>query len=232
MDKKKIYTYLFTDGKYYKIGRSKDPKKRLYAFKTGNINCELVCFGLGVSERELHKTYSDKRVNGEWFALDTNDVMVISSKIQSSEIIGVNDYSNSVEEDYRKFIESYKSKKWHKSYSLHNSDLYTYSSNKGKFGMSNLLLDLLVNDYTPIGCRLFLSIVNKLEQSYDFEKSAVVYLKYPLFKDTCSVNVFSLNLKKFISDKLLIETPKKKYYIVNPMYINKFFKEKIDKKNE
>jgi len=138
-------------------------------------------------------------------------------------------HQNDIDREYREFIEKYKQDKYHKSYSLSNVDLYSYSSNKGKFGIANLLIDILISDYSPIESKLFLAIINTLKQSYDFEESAVVYLKHSIYSKVCSVNIFSGAIKKLVKDKLLVPTPKNKKYIVNPLYVNKFFKEKKDK---
>jgi hypothetical protein len=68
----------------YKIGRSKNPDHRL---KTFGIQLPYEVEYLAVIptddmytlESELHERYADKRVNGEWFELDDNDVEYIKS---------------------------------------------------------------------------------------------------------------------------------------------------------
>ena len=135
----------------------------------------------------------------------------------------------SVDSDYKIFIEDYKQKKFHRSYSVNGYDLYSYASNKGKFGVANILLDILIEDFSAIEFKLFFAIVNTLKQSTDFEESAVVYLKYSLFSSICTVNAFGLAVKGFSDSGLLIPTPKTNYYIVNPLYVNKFYKTKLEK---
>ena len=65
------------DGTYFKIGESNNPMTRLLQLKTGNANIEMVCFGFGVSEKELHSLYSEKRIELEWFDLGMDDVVFI-----------------------------------------------------------------------------------------------------------------------------------------------------------
>jgi len=219
------------DNSLYKIGRSNNPKKRLSNIKVGNIDISLVCYGLGVSEKKLHKLYSEKRVDGEWFDLSKNDVNNITHLI-SREFTKENENphtSLSIKRQYIEFINDFKNKKYHRSYSLTDYDLYSYSSNKGKFGVSNILIDILVKDFSAIEFRLFFAIVNTLKQSTIFEESAVVFLKYSLYSEYCSVNVFGTAVRKFTEYNFLISTPKNKYYVVNPLYINKFYKSKIKK---
>lgn len=62
-----IYTYLMYDGNFYKIGRSKDPEKRLGQIKTGNPACELICFSNKITEIELHVLFANSNVGREWF---------------------------------------------------------------------------------------------------------------------------------------------------------------------
>ena len=56
-----------------KIGRSKNPKKRLLQLQTGNPNkLRLVAFfkGMGWQEKILHERLSFYRLEGEWFSYD------------------------------------------------------------------------------------------------------------------------------------------------------------------
>jgi len=69
-----VYTYLMTDGFNYKIGKSKDPFKRLVQLRTANINLFLLCCGVGISEKQLHINYADKNIKLEWYSLDQNEV--------------------------------------------------------------------------------------------------------------------------------------------------------------
>ena len=77
------YVYLLqADSGHFKIGRSKNPKSRIKTFgvqlpfeveyiaviPSGNMN---------QLETELHAKYQDKRVNGEWFDLSSEDVEYI-----------------------------------------------------------------------------------------------------------------------------------------------------------
>lgn len=73
--------YLFRAGDHYKIGISKDPKRRLCDLSISPIPVELIwssqiedARGL---ERQLHKTFQGKRVHGEWFELTEADIEYI-----------------------------------------------------------------------------------------------------------------------------------------------------------
>jgi hypothetical protein len=72
------YLYIIENNGMYKIGYSSNWDKRLKAYKThmGSVNLVYVtkqidCFDL---ENYLHGLFIDKRVNGEWFELDEDDL--------------------------------------------------------------------------------------------------------------------------------------------------------------
>ena len=75
-------TYLAYDGINYKIGTSVNSESRISNCKTANPNIELLAFGYGVSEKELHTQYDEKRVDREWFDLEDVDVNYIITKIK------------------------------------------------------------------------------------------------------------------------------------------------------
>lgn len=64
------HLYLITDGRGVKIGRSKNPQKRLKELKTANPSkMEIVCVirNKGFLEKTLHRCFDDIRLEGEWF---------------------------------------------------------------------------------------------------------------------------------------------------------------------
>lgn len=94
--------YFIKNGKksnLYKIGCSFDLDKRLKSYKTsfesgvfvlGLINAS-DCF---VLEKEIHQTFREKRVNGEWFKLSFEDVLYLK-EVYEVEFFN-NFYKNSV----------------------------------------------------------------------------------------------------------------------------------------
>jgi hypothetical protein len=79
----KKQTYLAYDGKNYKIGKSVNAENRISQCKTANPEIQLLVSGYGISEKELHDKYKDKRVDREWFSLNESDVEWITEKIES-----------------------------------------------------------------------------------------------------------------------------------------------------
>lgn len=69
-----IFTYIMYDGQSYKIGKSKDPKKRLNSFKTGNPNIKLYAYFYGDIEILCHQQFWKNRIKNEWFDFSRKDM--------------------------------------------------------------------------------------------------------------------------------------------------------------
>lgn len=81
------YLYIIKNSEAYKIGYSSNFSKRLKSYKTHNHNIELIyltkqnnCFEL---ENEIHYMFSHKRLTGEWFELDEEELIEIISYCSS-----------------------------------------------------------------------------------------------------------------------------------------------------
>lgn len=75
----KIYVMFDKNTGYYKIGRSKNPKKRHKTLRVGNPNIELLFFHDGRirDERRVQAMFEDKKVHGEWYNLNGKDLTKI-----------------------------------------------------------------------------------------------------------------------------------------------------------
>ena len=84
------YLYIIKDESRYKIGHSYDYKKRMKNFGTYLPNFETVylCKHHKAFEMEerLHEEFKDCKIEGEWFKLDSN-LLLIASRICSDIII-------------------------------------------------------------------------------------------------------------------------------------------------
>lgn len=81
------FVYLMKGRDMYKIGRSEDVSRRKKQIeKQWQTNIELIhefkCKDMAKEESALHTRFWDKRVHGEWFALNLDDIAYIKS-IQS-----------------------------------------------------------------------------------------------------------------------------------------------------
>lgn len=87
----KAKTYLMKDNStgYYKIGKSIKPEVREKTLQSEKPSILMIAQCLFDIESELHSKFSLKRVRGEWFMLDDNDIdflIDVYSKISLAEI--------------------------------------------------------------------------------------------------------------------------------------------------
>jgi hypothetical protein len=68
------YTYLISDGTYYKIGKSMNPFRRLQQLKTANPLCELIAYTKKYTEKQLHKKFRRWKLDREWYNLPQYEV--------------------------------------------------------------------------------------------------------------------------------------------------------------
>lgn len=76
--------YVIASGGRYKIGRTTQLGARMRAFRTSTpLPVELVCsFAVpdtAVAEQEWHAVFAAKRLSGEWFALDAEDLALLNA---------------------------------------------------------------------------------------------------------------------------------------------------------
>lgn len=76
-----IYLVRCNASGYYKIGISKDVNSRFSSLRTGNPNLELIWHYSGFTSDEefLHELFEDRRVSGEWFVLDNDDIVIMKN---------------------------------------------------------------------------------------------------------------------------------------------------------
>ena len=74
---------------YYKIGYSKTPEYRERTLQSEKPSIEMICNKRLPSrkiadafEKALHNAFADKRIRGEWFNLDDNDVAQIVESLK------------------------------------------------------------------------------------------------------------------------------------------------------
>lgn len=76
-------TYLLLSNNLIKIGKTKHHKNRMSSYKTHNPGFKQILILDGNYENELHATFANKLVQGEWFNLDMSDYVKIFTKYQS-----------------------------------------------------------------------------------------------------------------------------------------------------
>lgn len=107
---------------------------------------------------------------------------------------------------------------------------YLYSSYVGKRGFNSLFIKKLSEECTAYEFMLYILIASSVPITSDPFKSGVVELNYQDYSYCCSRSVFARAKKKFIEQGYLLQTPKSRFYIINPKYVNNFKKLKFKKK--
>lgn len=79
-DSFKTYIILDESSLYYKIGKSKNPRKRLKTLSTGNPNMKLITIINENIETSLHRKYKSNLISGEWFSLQNQDIIDICTQ--------------------------------------------------------------------------------------------------------------------------------------------------------
>lgn len=74
-----ILTYIMYDEStgYHKIGRSKNPKYRECTLQSKKPTIKLVLITPDNIEHELHTEFKSKRIRGEWFNLNADDILYL-----------------------------------------------------------------------------------------------------------------------------------------------------------
>lgn len=88
-----MFTYLIrSENNLFKIGQSKCPEKRLKTLRIGNPKLRLIAYGKSISEKELHEIYRSKRIEGEWYRLNQEDVINVI-KLLKNDYMPISDIS-------------------------------------------------------------------------------------------------------------------------------------------
>ncbi|AGO47473.1 hypothetical protein Phi13:2_gp070 [Cellulophaga phage phi13:2] len=130
-------------------------------------------------------------------------------------------------------IDAYASKCWRRINTHYGYFTYSFSSYRHKVMIDDLKMKELINDceegkisYQDIV--FFIKIVTMLKFSREFHEAAVVRITKEDMKGFCNNNSYKSSKEKLIEYKLLIPTISRNHFIINPRYINKFYKTKVD----
>jgi capsule polysaccharide export protein KpsC/LpsZ len=123
-----------------------------------------------------------------------------------------------------RYVNEFWKSKFHKTNVYDKYDIFSYSSSTGKFGHSNLLSEIKIECFSPLHYVVWEVLLSRVEQSRDYVKSGVVKFVYADYSEYCSNKTFYEAKEVFLREKLLLPTPNYKYFILNPLYINKFYK--------
>lgn len=130
-------------------------------------------------------------------------------------------------------IDAYASKCWRRINTHFGYYTYSFSSYRHKVMIDDIKLKELLAD-----CELgkvsyqdivfFLKVVSDLKFSKDFEEAAVARITKKDMKGFCNNNSYKSSKDILVKYGLLVPTISRNHFIVNPRYINKFHRTKVD----
>jgi hypothetical protein len=94
---------------------------------------------------------------------------------------------------------------------------------RGYYKVAVSLDDVQINNFAPTDYVLWSVLVKNLKRSVDPVVSGGCFFRYKDYRDYCGETAFYKSRNNFVSLGLLIETPFKAYYVVNPKYVIKIF---------
>lgn len=103
-----------------------------------------------------------------------------------------------------------------------------YKSLRGYFKHSSILTDIKQQEFGIVDYRMWERILTKVKSSHNPVESGGIFMTYSTFEDICSERSFYSSKKKMLELELLIKTPFKHYYILNPLYVIKLYNPSSD----
>lgn len=98
-----------------------------------------------------------------------------------------------------------------------------YKSLKGYFKHATILTDIKLQEFGLVDYRIWEKILTETKSSRNTAESGGLFFRFSKFKDVCGRRAFYSTKKKFLKLDLLIETPFKDFYLINPLYIIKLY---------
>jgi hypothetical protein len=98
-----------------------------------------------------------------------------------------------------------------------------YNSLRGYFKHSSLLTDMILEDFGIVDYRLWFWIITKIKSGRNPVDSGGLFFRYEMVDHLCKERSYYSTKKLLLKLGLLVETPFKDYYILNPQYIIKLY---------
>ena len=98
-----------------------------------------------------------------------------------------------------------------------------YKALRGYFKHSHLLTDIKQQEFTVTDYKVWERILTMIKPSHNPVESGGLFLRHKDFEDVASRRAFYATRAKLLKLGLLIETPFKYYFILNPTYVIKLY---------
>lgn len=110
-----------------------------------------------------------------------------------------------------------------KSSSISGVKVAYYKSLRGYFRHSIILTDIKLQEFGLVDYKIWEGILTLIKSSRSPVISGGLYFKYERFEDVCKRRSFYKTKRKLLDLGLLIKTPFKDFYLLNPLYAIKLY---------
>jgi hypothetical protein len=107
-----------------------------------------------------------------------------------------------------------------------------YKSLRGYFKHSSLLTSLKESEFGLVDYKVWERVLTNIKSTKLPSLSGGLFFRYADYSDLCSRRAWYDSKSKFVRLNLLIDTPYKDFYILNPVYIIKLYNPKKTYKDE
>ena len=115
--------------------------------------------------------------------------------------------------------------------SLNGIKFSYYKSLRGYFRHSIILTDIKQQEFSLVDYRVWERILTLIKGGRNPMESGGLFFRYKDYEDVCKERSWFKTKKKLMRLELLIPTPFKDYYILNPRYIVKMYNPKSKDKD-
>lgn len=105
-----------------------------------------------------------------------------------------------------------------------------YQALRGYFRHSILLTDIMLSEFGLVDYKIWNWILTETKSGHNPTESGGVRLRYAKVKHLCKERAYFSTKAKLLRLKLLIKTPFKDYYLINPKFIIKLYNPADDDK--
>src|SRR3989304_3305483 len=103
-----------------------------------------------------------------------------------------------------------------------------YKSLRGYFRHSIILTDIKQHEFGVVDYRIWDKVLTGIKSGRNPVESSGLFFSYKNYTDICSERSYYKTRRKFLELELLLKTPFKDYYILNPKYIIKLYSPKMN----
>tara|TARA_R100000781_G_scaffold113591_1_gene82394 strand:- start:5245 stop:5667 length:423 start_codon:yes stop_codon:yes gene_type:complete len=116
---------------------------------------------------------------------------------------------------------------------LRNGERYEfYGSSRGFFKHSSSITDVLEKEFVCVDYKIWFRLLGKIKRGRNPVESGGLFFRYDDYKDISSERKWYETKGKLLELELLVKTPFRDYYILNPKHIIKIYNPKIEYKEE